>query len=168
MKDKVRFFRYSWNKLFITEKVNEILKQSNKTVYIEPFCWSWAVLFNLDKEYKKYIINDADENIVKIYKTFKKIDYKDYTKELRFVFKKFWDIKTSKESYYEFRDWFNKKHRNTYTVKEGIYLHFLANSCINSLLRFWPNWMNQSFWHRFYQLSEDNFDLIKKRLRKTK
>jgi len=163
----LRFFRYSGNKLKYTKIINSYINKTKKTTFIEPFVGSGAVLFNLEKEFDRYIINDIDRNIIRIYKTFKEIDFKTYKRELKYLYEIFGDIKNSKESYYNFRNWFNKNHWNSDTLEEGIYLHFLANSCINSFLRFGPNGMNQSFGNRFYTLTEDTFNDIQSILKKT-
>jgi DNA adenine methylase Dam len=162
-----RLFRYSGNKLPFIKEINKIINKTDKKIYIEPFIGSGAVLFNLNKKFDSYIVNDIDENIICIYNTFKKIEYVDYINELVFIEEKFGDIKTSKENYYEFRNWFNKNHWKTKTNKEGIYLHMLANACINSFLRFSPNGMNQSFGNRFYKLDRNTFNNIKEVLKKT-
>lgn len=162
-----RFMRYSGSKLKYTKLVNSYINSSNKTVYVEPFVGSGAILFNLEKEFDKYVINDIDRNIIRIYKTFKEITYQDYLNELKYVENTFGSIKDVKENYYNFRDWFNRKHWKTDTIVEGIYLHLLANSCINSMLRFGPNGMNQSYGNRLYVLNAIDFNHIKSILQKT-
>jgi len=164
---KIRFFRYSGSKFDYTSKINNIINNSKSKIYIEPFVGSGAVLFNTSKNFDRYIINDKDKNIIQIYKTFKHINYSDYLIELNFVEKEFGDIKNCKECYYNFRNWFNENYWKSETIKEGIYLHFLANTCINSFLRFGPNGMNQSFGHRFYKLNNIQFNMIREKLQKT-
>ena len=171
---KIRFFRYSGNKFKYTELINPIINSSTCKIYVEPFIGSGAILFNLEKEFDKYVINDIDRNVIRIYKTFKEIDYSYYIKELKFLEDNFGNLKTDKnnkidtpkENYYNFRNWFNENHWNSDTIKEGIYLYFLANSCINSLLRFGPNGMNQSFGNRFYKMDELSFNSVKSKLEK--
>ena len=178
----VTFFRYSGSKVKYTDIINSFINNTKQDVYIEPFIGSGAVLFNLRKKFKHYIINDLDENIIKIYKTFKEIDYKDYLNELDYVKKNFnftpsktlradtltkTQIKDYKTAYYNFRDYFNKNYWNTNTTKEGIYLHFLANSCINSFFRFGPNGFNAAYGFRFYKIPENEFNIIKEKLKKT-
>jgi len=168
----MRFFKYSGSKFKYTDKINSLIL-TDKKIFIEPFIGSGAVLFNLKKEFNEYIINDKDRNIIRIYKTFKEIDFEFYKNELNFIKEKFGslilkeDIK-AKENYYNFRNWFNKNYWKTETNKEGVYLHILANSCINSFFRFGPNGMNQSFGNRFYFLDEKTFNHISKVLKKVK
>jgi len=164
----IRFFRYSGSKIKYINEINTYIKNSKSKIYCEPFVGSGAILFNLTKEFDEYIINDIDRNIIRIYKTFKEIEYNDYLDELYFIEKEFGDIKKSKESYYNFRNWFNKEYWNSDSLKEGIYLHFLANTCINSFFRFGPNGMNQSYGNRFYKIDFNSFNNIKNILKKTK
>jgi len=163
----LRFFRYSGSKIRYVDLINEYINNSKKSIYIEPFVGSGAVLFNLEKTFDKYFINDLDTNIFRIYETFKTINFQEYVQEQQFVKEKFGDIKEDKKSYYDFRDWFNQNFWKSGTEEEGIYLHFLTNSCINSFLRFGPNGMNQSFGGRFYTLNEKEFNSVKHILRKT-
>ena len=173
-----KFFNYSGTKLKYTQLINQHLK-TNKKVYCEPFIGSGQILFNLDKEFEHYVINDLDRNIIRIYKTFKEISYNDYLDVVESVFKEFghfttdkrraskMEIKEQKESYYNFRNWFNQNHWKTDSLIEGIYLHMLQNSCINSFLRFGPNGMNQSQGLRFYYQDKISFNKIKNVLSKS-
>ena len=125
------------------------------------------------------MINDIDRNIIRIYKSFKEISYEYYVLKVNEVFDKFGkfisdrrfspnNIKNKeKENYYNFRNWFNENHWKSETIDEGIYLHMLANSCINSMLRFGPKGMNQGYGNRCYILDEINFRRINKILQKT-
>lgn len=162
----ITFFKYSGNKSKYSNIINSFLK-TNSDTYVEPFVGSGAILFNLEKEFDKYVINDLDRNIIRIFKTFKEINYDDYINRKEEVKHKFGCIKTSKESFYNFRNWFNENIWKTDSVEEGIYLLFLANSVINSFLRFGPNGMNSCFGNRFFELKESHFDIIKSRLKKT-
>lgn len=176
---KYKFFRYSGAKNRYVDSINSFINQSNKTTYCEPFIGSGAVLFNLQKEFDKYIINDIDRNIIRIYKTFKEISYEYYIEKVNEIFEKFGKFTSDrrfsdkdtqnieKENYYKFRNWFNENHWNTETIDEGIYIHILANSCINSMLRFGPNGMNQGYGNKCYILDKMNFERIHSILQKT-
>ncbi len=174
-----KFFRYSGAKDKLTSLINMNIKTIKK-IYCEPFIGSGAVLFNLNKSFDKYIINDIDRNIIRIYKSFKNISYEYYKEVIDSVFKEFGrftddrryiskeagDV-AAKTNYYNFRNWFNSNHWNTDTELEGIYLHMLANSCINSMLRFGPNGMNQGFGLRFSELDQTTFNNIQNILQRT-
>jgi DNA adenine methylase len=172
----VKFFRYSGAKTRFIDIINSYII-TNKKVYCEPFVGSGAVLFNLHREFDKYIINDIDQNIIRIYKTFKEIEYDYYLDVVNFVFSKFGKFTSDrrysnngedeKKNWYNFRNWYNETHWKTDTIDEGIYLHMLANSCINSFLRFSPNGMNSSYGLRMYFLERKNFNKIKNILLRT-
>ena len=176
---KYKFFRYSGAKDRYVDLINLFINQTNKSIYCEPFAGSGAILFNLQKEFDKYVINDIDRNIIRIYKSFKEISYEYYVLKVNEVFDKFGkfisdrrfspnNIKNKeKENYYNFRNWFNENHWKSETIDEGIYLHMLANSCINSMLRFGPNGMNQGYGNRCYLLDKINFERIYSVLQKT-
>jgi DNA adenine methylase Dam len=173
-----KFFRYSGAKDKFASIINANIK-ADKNVYCEPFVGSGSVLFNLNKNFDKYIINDIDRNIIRIYKSFKNISYEYYKEVIDSVFKEFGRFtddrryiskeagEVAKTNYYNFRNWFNSNHWNTDTELEGIYLHMLANSCINSMLRFGPNGMNQGFGNRCYMLDRTTFNNIQNILQRT-
>ena len=162
-----RFFRYSGSKLNYIKHIIPLLNQSKKKIYVEPFAGSGAILFNLEKEFEHYMINDIDKNIIRIYKTFQKVTFKEYQDSLLFIERTFGDIQDSKDSYYKFRDWFNVTYWNKDTIEEGLYLHALSNSCINSLLRFGPSGMNQSWGNRLYKMDRQSFSAVTSKLSRT-
>jgi len=160
----LKFFNYSGTKLKYIDSINPYLNSSTADTYVEPFLGSGAIFFNLTKEFDNYILNDIDRNIVRIYKTFQNGEYSSYIAFIEMVSSTFGNIKESKESYYNFRNWFNEKLWNTDTLDEGYGLHMLANSTINSFLRFGPNGMNNSYGERFTQLNELDFNMIQSKL----
>lgn len=146
---------------------NDLIQQSDKKIYVEPFIGSGAIFINVADKFDHYIINDLDENIISMYNSVVKFTYKDFVDAKDFLFDKFGDIEMDKDSYYEYRDFYNQIYHGTNKEERGIFLYFLANSCINSLLRFGPNGMNQSFGERFYFFNEGTFNTIKNKLSKT-
>lgn len=155
--------------------------KTDKKVYCEPFIGSGAILFNLGElhgQFEEFVINDSCRNIIRIYKSFKEIEYSEYLEAVQDIHNKFgWFSSTkstgltkdaAKENYYNFRNHFNQNYWKTDTIKEGIHLHVLANSCLNSFLRFGPNGMNQSFGNRELYLEEKEFNNIKEVLNKTR
>jgi len=172
----IKFFNYSGTKIKYTDIINSYINKSNKKIYVEPFVGSGAVFFNLQKTFDQYVLNDIDANILKMYKTFKEIDYSYYIEQTTLITNEFGEFKShkshkntddAKRNYYAFRNWFNEKHYNTNSIIEGLYLHMLSNMCINSFLRFGPNGMNQSFGNRYSILTKDAFNEINKRLSNT-
>ena len=106
----VKFFRYNGTKTRFIDIINSYII-TNKKVYCEPFVGAGAVLFNLHREFDKYIINDIDQNIIRIYKTFKEIEYDYYLDVVNFVFSKFGkftsDRRYSNNGEDEKRNWYN-------------------------------------------------------------
>lgn len=168
MKHTNRIIRYSGSKHKYVDSILEYVNASNKDIYCEPFCGSASVFLNTKDNFKKYYISDIDRNIIRIFKSFKEINYTEYQYFINLIKNKFGNVKDYKESYYAFRDWFNANCWNTDTIEEGIYLMFLANSCINSMLRFGPNGMNQSYGNRSYQnsYSSEEHNKIREKLNK--
>lgn len=151
--NKNRLIRYSGSKYDYLNSILPIVNRCDNKIYIEPFCGSASVFLNTPNTFQKYIISDVDRNIIRIFNSFKNINYSDFINFLNEIEKEFGNIKNDKTSYYNFRNWFNSTHWKKDTLEEGVYLMFLANSCINSMLRFGPNGMNQSFGNRGYQYS---------------
>lgn len=153
--------RYQGSKYHFISKFNELTRDLKSNIYIEPFLGSGAILFNLSKKYDKYIINDSNKHIISIYNSIKVIDYQYLIETKNYIYENFGDIKNSKHSYYQLRDFYNKEFHNTDSVDKGVYLYFLANSCINSMLRFGPHGMNQSFGNRLYYMDAKTFNHCK-------
>jgi DNA adenine methylase len=161
-----RFSRYAGSKMHLVERFNSITKDLQKKIYVEPFFGSGAIFFNLDAEYDLYVINDINEHVINSVRAFREGTYVEYVKEKDRVFAEFGDIRNDKAAYYNFRNAFNERHLGKKTVTEGFQLHFLMNACINSMLRFGPNGMNQSYGNRFFFMKDGEFDVIKSRLTK--
>lgn len=164
---KRRLFRYSGNKLFLSNRVNQLIKEHlpDYLFYIEPFLGSGSIFYNLDSFEpisKTYLLSDVDPYIISMHKASMLFSYEQYRIALDYVQKTFGDIKTDKDAYYAFRKYYNEH----YDAHEApLYLLMLANSCINSMLRFGPNGMNQSFGHRHYIVDEDTWNSCGTRIR---
>jgi len=164
----IKLMNYSGSKAKFIKEINQFINKSSKKIYIEPFVGSGAILFNLEKEFDEYIINDLDRNLIMIFETFKQIDYELYINEVNKIFNEYGDISKNKESYYNFRNYFNQNYWSSNSIKEGIYLQILSGSCINSFMRFGPNGFNQSYGRGKYIINEESFDKIKIILNKVK
>ena len=165
---KYRLFRYSGNKLFLVDKVNELIEkhQSNYMTYIEPFIGSGAIFYNLSNfsGFCDYFLSDINRDIVSMHSAVSRNFYYNYKAALYKV-SQFGDIKENKEAYYNYRNWWNIEYFKKYDKKDyGLYLLPLANSCINSMLRFGPKGMNQGFGHRHYAIDEETYRHCKSRL----
>lgn len=138
------------------------------------FLGSGSVFINLEKEFDKYIINDIEPAIIKIFNTIKTSSYCDFVSFSNNVLAKFGNFKasksdkeTAKTSYYAFRNKFNEKLWNSESEEEGFGLILLYNSCLNSLGRWGPNGFNQSWGDRLYLPDEIIWNNVQKRLAKT-
>lgn len=167
-KNQIKLFPYSGNKLWFTETFNKIVSEKlngvNPEVIVEPFCGSAAISFNGNS--KEIFINDFDKNIYLMIYSVINSDYKSYKKAVENVFK-IGDIKESKEIYYTFRNkwndlYFKNKNPEDYktNINAGLYLLILAGACINSMLRFSDNGMNQSWGHRYFEIDENSYNKI--------
>lgn len=146
-----KLIRYQGSKESFFHVFEPYILRSSATIYVEPFLGSGAIFLNLQKNYDRYILNDLEYGIIRIFKSFKEIEYNYFKEKLIFIDKQFGNIKNSKPSYYNFRKFFNEEYYLSNTIDEGIYLMFLYNSCINSMARFGPNGFNQGWGNCGYQ-----------------
>jgi DNA adenine methylase Dam len=166
MKNKLRLLRYSGSKINYIDKINNLIKSSNKKIYYEPFIGSGAIFLNLEKQFDEYYINDLDINIIFIFNTIKNIAYTDFLDIYNNFIKIFGDIGENKESYYNFRNYFNDNLYKNNSIEKGIALLMLYNSCINSFARFGPNGFNQGYGNRNYtkNYTRETHNSIKEKL----
>ena len=154
-----RIMRYAGNKLYLVPIINKLIEKCKITfdTYNEPFLGSGAIFYNLEYEFSNKILNDLDTNICLIHNAVKDFSFHNYKKMCIDVEKTFGNIKSDKQAYYNFRNFYNETYWNKRN-DGGLYLLHLANSCINSMLRFGPNGMNQSFGNRILCLKEDEYN----------
>ena len=158
-----KFINYSGTKIKYRDKINPIINASTKNIYVEPFVGSGAILFGLEKEFDEYIINDIDPNIIRMYKSFKECTYNDY----KDIVSQIGPLANDKDRYYLKRKYWNDNLWKTDTTEEGLYLHVIGSSVINSMLRFSKNGMNQGFGAREFIINESDFNKIQSRLKRT-
>lgn len=159
-----RLFNYPGTKRFLAEKVNALLKKWAKDEYtwIEPFCGSAGLFYNLDPAPAKAYLNDIDRNLVLMHQACRDYDYQTYLKVVEAVDRKFGDVRTDKDAYYTYREWYNTEGRGSSMA--GLYLLYLSSMCINSMLRFGPRGMNQGWGRRKYVLDEETWNDLHARL----
>ena len=163
-----KIIRYSGSKIKYISQLNRLINHSDKKIYVEPFLGSGALFLNLSKKFDKFIINDIDRNIIRIFMTMKEIEFEDFHELYLLVLKNFGQI-DEKDGYYLFRKWFNETQWKKDSVEEGVYLIMLANSCINSMMRFGENVFNQGCGKRDFTKLHDKIahENIRERLSKT-
>ena len=172
MKNKI--FNYAGNKCFCINIINEIIANSKINVknYIEPFIGSGSIFYNLNVIPQINIINDIDFNIYLMHKSIQVSSYTTYKNIINEIKHTFPDIKNNKETYYNFRNWWNNTFyedilNKNLNIKAGLYLLYLSGTCLNSILRFGPNGMNQSYGNREYIISEEIYNNCKLKLKNT-
>lgn len=69
--------------------------------------------------------------------------YGEYAKAVSYVDGRFGDVTADKAAYYSFRKWWNEE--GSSLPEAGLLLIYLSSMCINSMLRFGPNGMNQGW-----------------------
>jgi DNA adenine methylase Dam len=163
----IKLFRYSGAKYRFLERILYYERLQNTQQFIEPFIGSGAVFLNVADKYDQYVINDIDKNLIKIWSSVKNFSFNDYRDLIKESNIKFGDIAHNKESYYAFRNWFNKNKLNSGSLDEGIYIMMLYSMCINSMARWGPNGFNQGFGDRHYIASKNDFAFAKQKLQKT-
>lgn len=170
-----KLFRYSGNKEWFKDYANEIIDKDPREFesYYELFLGSGAIFLNLNRKFDFYFINDKDPWICLIWEAITHYPYSTYQKALENIRNNFGDIKKDKSAYYDFRDSWNsefatkiiQENFKNLDYKAGLYLLILASACLNSMLRFGPNGMNQSFGNRSYEIPEKQWNLMQNKVR---
>lgn len=159
-----RAFRYAGSKRHAINIVNEILRDIDTTnsVYVEPFLGSGTIYYNIDKQFNLGLLNDKNSYIMQLHSCFLKYSYEDYAKLLQNVQQDYGNIKVDKEAYIALRSDYN----STWHTPEEDFLKLLllTNSCMNSMLRFGPNGMNQSFGHCHYIVPKHTWSHLRAKL----
>lgn len=163
-----KLFQYMGNKLVHLDMINNLIKKSNKSIYVEPFLGSAQILLNLQKQFTNYYVSEIDTNLLNIYEQMFLIESNEFTS---YVDTLSYDVSTY-EGYYNFRDYFNSTLWKSRTKEEAFALIVLMNSCINSMYRMGKNGFNQSYGDRFisdykcrdFEYSLKRFKLIKDNL----
>jgi DNA adenine methylase Dam len=135
----------------INNTMGEILKGKDTMAmeYVEPFLGSGIVFLNLCNSFKSYILNDRQKDLIYFFESYNNINYDRILYWLN-KDKENYNIETSKEGYYLFRDSVYNNNSAMNTVDKFITLFMLGNTCINNMLRWGPNGFNQSFGNRKY------------------
>lgn len=143
---KRQILNYPGIKLKYCDQINEKINQLQEIdVFVEPFCGTTSVTLNLDRDFKRKVINDLSRDIIRVIKSFRDGSFKELADMYADVANNIGDIKKSKEAYYKFRDEGNKKYYGKDTIEEGFFLHMASRAAINSLFRVGPNGFNSSY-----------------------
>lgn len=146
-------FNYPGNKLHLLGHLPRVIEGD----FFELFLGSGAVSYNMRCTGTKYGI-ELDSNVCSIHKALKRFDFSQYVKLRRFVSTR-WDL-SKKDDYYDYRSWFNKTLYEPQHKMVGLGLMFLANSCINGIVRFGPNGFNQASGLRKHLPLQSEYDRL--------
>lgn len=151
-----RLFNYLGTKRAISPLVNRMCSSFHDAKWIEPFCGSASLFYNLDFKPDGARLNDVNSNVMLMHRACRDYGYGDYIGVVHEVNTRFGDCRNSKDSYYAYRNWYNEHGVND--ARAGLHLVYLASMCINSMLRFGPNGMNQSYGNRSNVIGEDDWN----------
>lgn len=141
------FLKWAGNKRQLLDRLSERLpkelKEGKIDRYVEPFLGSGAMFFDIVGKYgiKAYILNDANVNLILLYKTIRS-DVEELIEILEEIEAKYLSMDEEERSkyYYETRDVFNKLKDDTLLsqkawVKRSAQFLFLNRTCFNGLYR---------------------------------
>lgn len=140
-------FNWVGNKFKHIEVINAILRGKEFNNIIDVFMGSGNVLLNLDVVSKSFIGNDKIKLLPKIYESLINNQYIYTLCDIENILNKFNRFST-KDSYYTFRDYWNKKYLSNNFDKEFVLeTILLLKMCSNSMVRFNPKegYFNQGF-----------------------
>jgi len=155
----LRLFRYSGNKLKLVPFIQELLLYREYSAYVEPFLGSGAIFYNIQPLFENYHVNDIDPVIVSMHTALRDHTFYEYEECNRMIDEQFGDIENDKEAYYSFRNSWNALSR-----KDWLQMLVLASCCLNSMLRFGPNGMNQSYGHRRLRIGRNEWEMMRVRI----
>lgn len=118
------FLKWAGGKFKIIDTIKESLPYGKRLV--EPFVGSGSVFLNT--EYNEYLLNDANKDIINLYKTLKE-DGKDFIDFSKSIFIE----KNSEETFYENRKLFNET--KDIVLKSALFI-YLNRHCFNGLCRY--------------------------------
>lgn len=146
----IKLYSYMGTKIRMLNEINELLPDDSFTYnYIEPFLGSGVVFLNLEKQFKKYFLNDIIPSLILFFKNYDKLNKELIDELINYEITTF-NIEKNKEGYYKFRD--NIYNIEKDNLRKTIYFFMIANCCINNMCRFNKNtfYFNQSFGNRKY------------------
>ena len=140
-------FNWVGNKYKYIEVINSILKEKDYNNIIDLFMGTGNLLLNIESNANCYIGNDKIKLIPQIYQELGVNNYHYDKDDIVNILKQF-DNFSTKESYYTFRDYWNKKYLSDNFDKDFILeTILLLKMCSNSMVRFNPKqgYFNQGF-----------------------
>ena len=158
-----RLFNYPGTKRYLTGMVSAICAKAHRErVWVEPFCGSAALFYGLAARPERALLNDADPHVMLMHQACRDFGYGEYAKAVSYVDGRFGDVTADKAAYYSFRKWWNEE--GSGLPEAGLLLIYLSSMCINSMLRFGPNGMNQGWGKRRSVIGEGDWEEMRARL----
>lgn len=140
-------FNWVGNKYKFMDDINKIIKGNKYNKIIDIFMGSGNILLNIDVDAEQYIGNDKIKLLPNIYNKLNINNYTYQMEDIEYILNQF-DRFSTKDSYYEFREYWNKKYLNDnfdrIFIMETI---LLLKMCSNSMVRFnsKEGYFNQGF-----------------------
>lgn len=171
-----RLFNYPGSKRKFSVKIEGILSgliRERPSIWIEPFCGSTSLFYNIGEDVTQYSLfdeihirkahlNDLDPNVMLMHRACRDFNYQDYREAVDFA-DSFGNVGDNPAAYYSYRKWYNET--GSKMKEAGLHLIFLTMLCINSMLRFGPNGMNASFGRRRGVISRMDWEKMHRRLK---
>lgn len=128
-------FNWVGNKYKYMEIINTLVKNKKYNDVVDCFMGSGNILFNLECNANRFIGNDKVKLLPNIYDCIRIID--DFNINHIEIILNQWNRFSSKEDYYNFREYWNNKYKNNRFNDSFIYeTALLLKMCSNSMVRF--------------------------------
>lgn len=128
-------FNWVGNKYKYMEIINTLVKNKKYNDVVDCFMGSGNILFNLECNANRFIGNDKVKLLPNIYDRIRVID--DFNMNQIEIILNQWNRFSSKEDYYNFREYWNNKYKNNRFNDSFIYeTALLLKMCSNSMVRF--------------------------------
>ena len=128
-------FNWVGNKYKYMEIINTLVKNKKYNDVVDCFMGSGNILFNLECNANRFIGNDKVKLLPNIYDRIRIKD--DFTMKQIQIILNHWNRFSSKEDYYNLREYWNNKYKNNRFNDSFIYeTALLLKMCSNSMVRF--------------------------------
>lgn len=128
-------FNWVGNKYKYMEIINTLVKNKKYNDVVDCFMGSGNILFNLECSANRFIGNDKTKLLPNIYDRIRIKD--DFNMNHIEIILNQWNRFSSKEDYYNFREYWNNKYKNNRFNDSFIYeTALLLKMCSNSMVRF--------------------------------
>ncbi len=150
-----KLYSYMGSKGRYLDVINNLINNVGSINYYEPFLGSGIIFLNLEKEFKKYYLNDIFPDLLLFFNNYSFLDKKYINNMIDYELNNF-NIEKNKKKYYELREIMNNEKD---LKRKTILFWMIANTCINNMVRFNSNTLkfNQSYGNRKYTNKIETF-----------